>query len=85
MATCHSLRVVNGEPIGDPLDIKMFEFTGWLFEESERKTSEVDCDELNDVPASKARPPAGSEYGINDLTGHNSVRAPPARCFGRAN
>lgn len=72
MATCHSLRVVNGEPIGDPLDIKMFEFTGWLFEESERKTREIDCDELNNVPTSIARPPAGSEYGIYDPTGPNS-------------
>lgn len=68
MATCHSLRVVNGEAIGDPLDIKMFEFTGWLFEENERKTSEVDYDEQNDMPASIARPPAGSEYDINDPT-----------------
>jgi len=33
MATCHSLRVVDGELLGDPLDIKMFEFTGWTFEE----------------------------------------------------
>ncbi|KAL8831560.1 MAG: hypothetical protein Q9191_000803 [Dirinaria sp. TL-2023a] len=68
MATCHSLRVVNGEAIGDPLDIKMFEFTGWLFEENERKTSEVDYDEQNDMPTSIARPPAGSEYDINDPT-----------------
>ncbi|RKO96700.1 hypothetical protein CAUPRSCDRAFT_217, partial [Caulochytrium protostelioides] len=29
MATCHSLSLVDDELIGDPLDLKMFEFTGW--------------------------------------------------------
>ena len=34
MATCHSLRVIGDEMVGDPLDVKMFEFTGWSFEET---------------------------------------------------
>lgn len=29
MCTCHALRIVAGERVGDPLDEKMFEFTGW--------------------------------------------------------
>lgn len=33
MATCHSLKLVSDEIIGDPLDVKMFEFTRWTFEE----------------------------------------------------
>ncbi|KAG9102700.1 hypothetical protein FRC06_001408 [Ceratobasidium sp. 370] len=33
LATCHQLKVVDGEVIGDPLDVKMFEFTGWEVEE----------------------------------------------------
>lgn len=33
MATCHSLRAVNGDLIGDPLDLKMFQFTGWSYDE----------------------------------------------------
>ena len=36
MATCHSLKLVSDEIIGDPLDAKMFEFTGWTFEEGGR-------------------------------------------------
>jgi len=36
MTTCHSLKLVSDEIIGDPLDAKMFEFTGWTFEESGR-------------------------------------------------
>ncbi|KPJ00656.1 putative cation-transporting ATPase 13A3 [Papilio xuthus] len=33
MATCHSLTLLNGELAGDPLDLKMFESTGWTLEE----------------------------------------------------
>lgn len=33
LATCHSLKVINAEVLGDPLDVKMFEFTGWAIEE----------------------------------------------------
>ncbi|KAK9462203.1 uncharacterized protein V1516DRAFT_711632 [Lipomyces oligophaga] len=33
MATCHSLRLVDGELLGDPLDYRMFHFTGWSYEE----------------------------------------------------
>ncbi|CAI2162186.1 8461_t:CDS:10 [Funneliformis geosporum] len=39
MATCHSLKLVDGKLIGDPLDLKMFEFTKWLLEESVQNTS----------------------------------------------
>ncbi|GAA5795327.1 hypothetical protein HPULCUR_000683 [Helicostylum pulchrum] len=34
MTTCHSLKIVSGELLGDPLDLKMFEFTRWELEES---------------------------------------------------
>ncbi|PJF16731.1 Cation-transporting ATPase [Paramicrosporidium saccamoebae] len=33
MATCHGLRRVNGRLLGDSLDLRMFEFTGWNLEE----------------------------------------------------
>lgn len=33
LATCHSLKMVDDEIIGDPLDVKMFEFTKWTLEE----------------------------------------------------
>jgi cation-transporting ATPase 13A3/4/5 len=33
LATCHSLKIVDREVIGDPLDVKMFEFTKWTLEE----------------------------------------------------
>lgn len=34
MVTCHSITVMNGEMKGDPLDLKMFESTGWILEEA---------------------------------------------------
>lgn len=30
MATCHSLTIIDGEIRGDPLDLIMFEATGWV-------------------------------------------------------
>ena len=37
LLTCHSLRSVDGNLLGDPLDFKMFQFTGWSFEEDFQK------------------------------------------------
>ena len=39
MTTCHSLKLVNGKLIGDPLDLKMFEFTHWILEETGQGSS----------------------------------------------
>ncbi|KAJ8254750.1 hypothetical protein GJAV_G00196960 [Gymnothorax javanicus] len=33
MATCHTLTRIDGQLTGDPLDMKMFEATGWVLEE----------------------------------------------------
>jgi len=35
LATCHGLTSVEGELVGDPLDLKMFESTQWTLEEPE--------------------------------------------------
>ncbi|KAJ8707416.1 hypothetical protein PYW08_010668 [Mythimna loreyi] len=35
MASCHSLTLLDNELAGDPLDLKMFESTGWVLEEPE--------------------------------------------------
>ncbi|GAA94241.1 uncharacterized protein L969DRAFT_86359 [Mixia osmundae IAM 14324] len=42
LATCHGLKIVNGEVIGDPLDLRMFEFTGWSLEEGKEGTVRPD-------------------------------------------
>jgi len=66
MATCHSLRAVDNELVGDPLDQKMFEFTGWSYEESVQKKDETEDDEQNKLSPSVARPPPGMEYDLDD-------------------
>ncbi|KAI1285508.1 Polyamine-transporting ATPase 13A3 [Halotydeus destructor] len=33
LAACHSLTILNGQIIGDPVDLKMFDATGWILEE----------------------------------------------------
>ncbi|KAJ2852596.1 hypothetical protein IWW36_000225 [Coemansia brasiliensis] len=35
LATCHTVKQVDGELVGDPLDIKMLQSTGWILEESD--------------------------------------------------
>ncbi|SCV73478.1 BQ2448_7404 [Microbotryum intermedium] len=42
LATCHALKIVDGEVIGDPLDLRMFDFTHWTLEEGkEAATTKV--------------------------------------------
>ena len=65
MATCHSLRVIDDEILGDPLDVKMFEFTGWSIEEFAQKANHDD-DGDQSHPVAISRPPAGMEYGADD-------------------
>jgi cation-transporting ATPase 13A3/4/5 len=57
MATCHSLRSVDGELVGDPLDQKMFEFTNWTFTEGKQGGGEAEDEEQGGLTPSVARPP----------------------------
>ncbi|KAE8132187.1 hypothetical protein BDV38DRAFT_261945 [Aspergillus pseudotamarii] len=61
MATCHSLRVVDGELLGDPLDVKMFEFTGWSYQEGGSHGPEQPGSKFETIMPSIAKPPALSE------------------------
>ena len=66
MATCHSLHKVDSELLGDPLDIKMFEFTAWSFEESGQVTGHIQIEEADNAPLAIARPPAGMEFHVSN-------------------
>ncbi|KAK4622162.1 putative cation-transporting ATPase [Fulvia fulva] len=65
MATCHSLRLVDDKFIGDPLDLKMFEFTGWQYEEGSEMPG-GDDEEDNSLTPSVARPPPGMEFDLDE-------------------
>ncbi|KAM0324203.1 hypothetical protein ACHAQA_008397 [Verticillium albo-atrum] len=60
MATCHSLRVVDEQLVGDPLELRMVEFSGWSFDEGKQSSTEPDEDEQGSLSPSVARPP--TEY-----------------------
>ncbi|SPQ21687.1 c1eb0dc3-0464-4a13-8161-56535fb40a3e [Thermothielavioides terrestris] len=74
MATCHSLRTVDGEPVGDPLDLKMFEFTSWSFEEGNLHGGNVDDeDQGTTLQPSVARPPPGLKHPADSIE-HGSTQ-----------
>ncbi|RDX48098.1 P-type ATPase [Lentinus brumalis] len=71
LATCHSLKMVDGEIIGDPLDVKMFEFTKWTLEEGHvAGTAVVKNKSGGDRPAALVqtvvRPPGSAQFRIED-------------------
>ncbi|EIW62465.1 Ca-transporting ATPase [Trametes versicolor FP-101664 SS1] len=71
LATCHSLKMVGGEVIGDPLDVKMFEFTKWTLEEGTVAGAGVVKNKaVGDRPAALVqtvvRPPGSAQFRIED-------------------
>ncbi|XP_046905428.1 polyamine-transporting ATPase 13A3 isoform X1 [Hypomesus transpacificus] len=53
MSTCHSLTKIEGQLSGDPLDLKMFEATGWILEEA----TEEETSHHNLIMPTVVRPP----------------------------
>lgn len=71
LATCHSLKKVDGEIIGDPLDVKMFEFTKWTLEEGQVSgTGVVKSRAGGERPAALVqtvvRPPGSASFRVED-------------------
>ncbi|XP_048362934.1 probable cation-transporting ATPase 13A5 [Sphaerodactylus townsendi] len=64
MATCHSLLVLEGKTQGDPLDLKMFEGTGWEIEEASPEHSKTGTADEGTV----IRPgPASSQASVDGI------------------
>jgi cation-transporting ATPase 13A3/4/5 len=36
LASCTAITYVNGSLVGDPLDVQMFEATGWILDENDQ-------------------------------------------------
>ncbi|PWZ03441.1 hypothetical protein BCV70DRAFT_17364 [Testicularia cyperi] len=79
LATCHSLKVVDGEVIGDPLDVKMFEYTGWTLDEGKERSAKATTktgtakngkSKLTERPPALVqtvvRPPGGQAFEVED-------------------
>ncbi|CAH7675289.1 hypothetical protein BY996DRAFT_4588238 [Phakopsora pachyrhizi] len=47
LASCHGLKVVNGKIFGDPLDLRVFQFTGWSIEEVGEEQCSVGASSTN--------------------------------------
>ena len=80
LATCHSLKMVNNDIIGDPLDVKMFGFTRWTLEEG-RVTGTGNIKAKGTVIEQTAlvqivvRPPGSATFRLEDaLKGASRVR-----------
>ncbi|KAK4701843.1 hypothetical protein P7C70_g4386, partial [Phenoliferia sp. Uapishka_3] len=88
LATCHALKIVDGEVIGDPLDLRMFEFTGWTLEEGKEGTSRPSVDGKHKKPSTSkvperaatlvqtvVRPPGGESFKLEDALKAGSKHA----------
>ncbi|XP_046432017.1 polyamine-transporting ATPase 13A3 isoform X1 [Neodiprion fabricii] len=67
MVTCHSITLIDRQLSGDPLDLKMFESTGWTLEEPDVS----DTSKFSMLFPTVVRPPKGSKFAgvnCNDLT-----------------
>lgn len=73
MASCHSLRKINGQLMGDPLDLQMFTFTCWELEEHPSL-------DQNSAPI-VVRPPNYSDYDTRGLVVENWVCTFLQSCF----
>ena len=40
MASCTAVTYVNGNLVGDPLDVQMFEATGWVLDETDQSRND---------------------------------------------
>ncbi|KIK67306.1 hypothetical protein GYMLUDRAFT_69495 [Collybiopsis luxurians FD-317 M1] len=81
LATCHSLKMVNGETVGDPLDVKMFEFTRWTLEEGTIgrigviKAKSRAVAEQTALVQTVVRPPGSAQFRLEDALKGNTKRA----------
>lgn len=71
MATCHSLRSIDNELVGDPLDVKMFEFTNWSYEEGQQGSGGDEEEENRGLSPSIARPPAAMSLDLHNSSSNS--------------
>ncbi|KAI6046068.1 hypothetical protein EDC04DRAFT_2864955 [Pisolithus marmoratus] len=80
LATCHSLRLVDGEAIGDPLDVKMFEFTRWTLEEGLVSGTGIvrgksGAERPTPLVQTVVRPPGSARFRLEDALKANGKHA----------
>ncbi|KAK5986009.1 Cation-transporting ATPase [Trichostrongylus colubriformis] len=70
IATCHSLTRINGVLLGDPLDLILFQQTGWILEEGGAYESDHDETEMYDMvqPTVVKPPPCSSKESCEEYS-----------------
>ena len=75
LVTCHSLRMMDGKAIGDPLDVKMFQFTKWTLEEGlvagTRVIKGKSGTERTALVQTVVRPPGSAHFRLEDALKSN--------------
>ncbi|XP_051165501.1 polyamine-transporting ATPase 13A3 isoform X1 [Leptopilina boulardi] len=67
MVTCHGITIIDDQLVGDPLDLKMFESTGWTLEEP----NVSDTSKFSMLFPTVVRPPSGSkllDQSLSEIT-----------------
>jgi len=68
MASCHAITYVNNEMIGDPLEIEMFNTTGWTLDESiKMSNAEINSDAVVLAYVRPSNAPNGLEFASYEL------------------
>ncbi|KAG9324797.1 hypothetical protein KVV02_004670 [Mortierella alpina] len=95
MTTCHSVKSLNGELIGEPLDLKMFEFTRWILEEDSlgsRISNVSDAARRSDahrsgkgaasaIVSTVVRPPGYGQFDLDEVLSHNATEMCESESF----
>ncbi|KAF9952017.1 hypothetical protein BGZ72_006571 [Mortierella alpina] len=90
MTTCHSVKSLHGELIGEPLDLKMFEFTRWILEEESlgsRISNVSDAAHRSGKAAAGAivstvvRPPGNRQFDLDEVLSHNATEMSESESF----
>ncbi|KAK9515665.1 hypothetical protein VZT92_026292 [Zoarces viviparus] len=59
LACCHTVTLLQGKPLGDPLELKMVESTGWTLREPEGDGKELDAEFGGHRVLAVLKPPSG--------------------------
>ncbi|KAM6983109.1 polyamine-transporting ATPase 13A2 isoform 1-T1 [Tautogolabrus adspersus] len=64
LASCHTVTLLQGQPLGDPLELKMIESTGWTLEEPEGGGDELDAEFGGHKVLAVMRPPTQQHQAL---------------------
>jgi cation-transporting ATPase 13A3/4/5 len=71
LAACHALKLIDGEVLGDPLDIKMFEYTQWILDEGQSRPVKGGggAERTQTLVQMVVRPPGSERWRMEDAHG----------------